>query len=135
MLQPPSDPAPGSTVQHPRGKARDLPAGILQLSSSARRSRLIGDVVVDLGFADREVVDNAVEKARAQGRTTGEVLVDTAAITPDQLARVLAERFGVDYVDLSKFSIDTAATTLISSEAARHYNAVPIGFQIGRAHV
>ncbi len=128
MLQPPSDPAPGTTIPPPRGKARDLPAGILQLSSSARRSRLIGDVVVDLGFADRDVVDNAVDKARAQGRTTGEVLVDSGTITPDQLARVLAERFGVDYVDLSKFAVDTAATTLISSEAARHYNAVPIGF-------
>ena len=128
MLPPPSESAPGATVQPSRGKARDLPPGILQLSSSARRSRLIGDVVVDLGFADRDVVDRAVEKARVQGKTTGEVLVDTATITPDQLARVLAERFGVDYVDLAKFAIDPAATTLISSEAARHYFAVPIGF-------
>ncbi len=128
MLQPPSDSAPSASAHHPRGAARDLPAGILQLSSSARRSRLIGDVVVDLGFADRDVVDRAVETARNHGKTTGEVLVDTGTITPDQLARVLAERFGVDYVDLTKFAVDTTATTLISSEAARHYNAVPIGF-------
>ena len=128
MLPPSSQTATGATIHPSRGKERDLPPGILQLSSSARRSRLIGDVVVDLGFAERDVVDQAVEKARMQSKTTGEVLVETGAITPDQLARVLAERFGVDYVDLSKFAIDPAATTLISSEAARHYNAVPIGF-------
>jgi type IV pilus assembly protein PilB len=89
---------------------------------------MIGEVVVDLGFADRETVDQAVEVARAQGRPTGLVLVEQGILRHDQLARVVAERFGLDYVDLSVYDLDMGAVNLLSSDAAKRYQAVPIGF-------
>jgi type IV pilus assembly protein PilB len=89
---------------------------------------MIGEVVVDLGFADRETVDHAVEVARAQGRPTGLVLVEQGILRHDQLARVVAERFGLDYVDLSVYDLDMGAVNLLSSDAAKRYQAVPMGF-------
>jgi type IV pilus assembly protein PilB len=106
--------APGSGLYPPR--------------RSGRSTRMIGEVVVDLGFADRETVDQAVEVARAQGRPTGLVLVEQGILRHDQLARVVAERFGLDYVDLSVYDLDMGAVNLLSSEAAKRYQAVPIGF-------
>jgi hypothetical protein len=41
------------------------PRGLIPPSRRGRSQRLIGDVVVDLGFADREAVDRAVATARA----------------------------------------------------------------------
>jgi type IV pilus assembly protein PilB len=93
-----------------------------------RRGRLIGEVVVDLGFADRERVEEAVAVARDEGRPTGQVLVEEGVLRYDQLARVLAERFGLDYVDLSNYELDLGAVNLLGAEAARRYQAVPIGF-------
>ena len=113
----------------PAARSRDaMPPGIIPLSRHGRLPRLIGDVVVDLGFADRDAVEHAVAAARAQARSTGELLVETGALTPDQLARVLAERFGVDYVDLEEFPFDHTAARLLAADAARQYDAVPIGF-------
>ena len=68
----------------------------------------IGEIVVDLGYADREAVDAAVAESRATGRNTGTVLVERGILSPYQLARVIAERFGVDFVDLGEFTVDHA---------------------------
>jgi type IV pilus assembly protein PilB len=89
---------------------------------------MIGQVVVDLGLADTETVDRAVELARQQGRPTGQVLVDQGVLHHEQLARVVAERFGLDYVDLSVFDVDMGAVNLMSVSAAKRYKALPVGF-------
>jgi type IV pilus assembly protein PilB len=104
------------------------PSGMTPPTARQRTARYIGDVVVDLGFADRNAVERAIVRARQTGRRTGQVLVDDGTITSDQLARVIAERFGVDHVDLSMFKVDMTAANLLASSAARRYEAVPIQF-------
>ena len=110
-----------------------VPAGLHPPSRSGRSTRMIGEVAVDLGFADRETVELAVKSARAQGRWTGLVLVEQGVLRHEQLARVVAERFGLDYVDLGIYEVDMGAVTLLSVEAAKRYHAVPIGFDEDRA--
>ena len=56
------------------------------------------------------------------------VLVERGILRHDQLARVVAERFGLDYVDLSVYDLDMGAVNLISAETAKRYQAVPVGF-------
>jgi type IV pilus assembly protein PilB len=102
--------------------------GLYPPRRSGRSTRMIGEVVVDLGFADRETVDQAVEVARGQGRPTGLVLVEQGVLRHDQLARVVAERFGLDYVDLAVYDLDMGAANLLNAEASKRYQAVPIGF-------
>jgi type IV pilus assembly protein PilB len=89
---------------------------------------MIGEVIVDLGYADRETVEHAVATARAEGRPTGQVLVELGVLRHDQLARAVAERFGLDYVDLSVYDLDMGAVNLIRSETAKRYQAVPVGY-------
>ena len=74
---------------------------------------MIGEVIVDLGFADREAVELAGHVARAGASPTGQVLVEQGVLRHDQLARVVAERFGLDYVDLSLYDLDMGAVNLI----------------------
>ncbi|HEY7960485.1 MAG TPA: ATPase, T2SS/T4P/T4SS family [Solirubrobacteraceae bacterium] len=93
-----------------------------------RPGRLIGEVVVDLGFAEREVVEEAVTVARAERKPTGQVLVERGVLRHDQLARVVAERFGLDYIDLSVQEPDMGAVSLLSTEAIKRYQAVPVAF-------
>ena len=116
MLEPDGTPAGHNTT------------GLYPPQRTGRSTRMIGEVVVDLGFADRETVDDAVETARTQGRPTGLVLVEQGVLRHDQLARVVAERFGLDYVDLAVFDIDMGAVNLLSRDASKRYQAVPIGF-------
>jgi len=102
--------------------------GLYPPQRSGRSTRMIGEVVVDLGFADREKVEEAVAVARAQGRPTGQVLVEQGVLRQDQLARVVAERFGLDYVDLAVYELDMGAVNLIGSDTAKRYQAIPVGF-------
>jgi type IV pilus assembly protein PilB len=106
----------------------DSQKGLHPPSNAGRSSRMIGEVVVDLGLSDSETVEEAVAAARSQGRPTGLVLVERGILRHDQLARVVAERFGLDFVDLSVFELDMGAVNLISSETAKRYQAVPVGF-------
>jgi type IV pilus assembly protein PilB len=102
--------------------------GLYPPRNQGRSTRMIGEVVVDLGLADREAVEEAVSAARDQGRPTGIVMVERGILRHDQLARVVAERFGLDFVDLSVFDVDVGATSLISAETAKRYQALPVGF-------
>jgi type IV pilus assembly protein PilB len=92
-----------------------------------RPGRLLGDIVVDLGFATRDQVEAAALAARERGIPTGQVLVERKVLRHDQLAKVLAERFGVQYIDLSAAEIDMGVASMLSSEAMRRYQAIPIG--------
>ncbi|HEY7622874.1 MAG TPA: ATPase, T2SS/T4P/T4SS family [Solirubrobacteraceae bacterium] len=100
--------------------------GLTPPKTRGRSSRFIGDIVVDLGYAAREAVEGAIAESRATGRRTGEVLVERGVLTPDQLARVVAERFGVDQLDLGIFKVDMAAANLLPATSARRYGAVPV---------
>jgi type IV pilus assembly protein PilB len=88
----------------------------------------VTDVLVELGFAAEEPVRVAVESARSGGRPPEALLLEQGTITEDQLARAIAERYGLDHVDLDVYQVDLAAAALFPVTMARRYQAVPIGF-------
>ncbi|MCW3064255.1 MAG: type secretion system protein GspE, partial [Solirubrobacterales bacterium] len=96
-------------------------------SSGASDRRLI-DVVGDLGFASRERIAAAIETGRAAGRPAERVLLEQGTIDADQLARAIAERYGLDHVDLDAFDVEAAAVQLLAPTIAARYEAVPISF-------
>ena len=100
--------------------------GITPPTSNGQRR--LGDVVVELGFAHREVVEAVVVQARKGGRPVGEALLESGAVSSNQLAHALAERNGLDYVDLNVFEIDKGAANLVSTAEARRFRAVPVAF-------
>jgi type IV pilus assembly protein PilB len=46
----------------------------------------------------------------------------------ENLARAIAERHGLDHLDLSVFHVDMSAANLVSPQAAKRYEAVPVSF-------
>jgi type IV pilus assembly protein PilB len=90
--------------------------------------RRIGDVIVQLGFAERGVVERVVDDGRARGVALGQSLIEAGLVDSKQLAQALAERNGLHYVDLNVFDVDTGAAALIDAAKARRYKTVPIAF-------
>ncbi|MHB1467865.1 MAG: GspE/PulE family protein [Solirubrobacteraceae bacterium] len=90
-----------------------------------RPGRLIGDIAVELGYASRQEVEAAVAQARASGVPTGQVLVEQKILRSDQLAYVLAVRFGIDYVDLSTNPPDMGVAMMLDAHAIKRYQAIP----------
>jgi type IV pilus assembly protein PilB len=103
-------------------------AGVRAPSRRGGGQRFLTDIITELGLCTQEQVDAAIEVARRTGDLPEEVLLQQGSLTPDGLAQALAERYGLDYVDLSAFKIDMAAANLVSSQVAKRYDALPIAF-------
>jgi type IV pilus assembly protein PilB len=102
--------------------------GITRPSRRGSSSRFLTDVIVDMGLASRGQVEEAIESSRGLGTTPERVLLDSGALTHDGLSRALAERYGLDHLDLGAFSVDMSAANLVTTTAAKRYQAVPVAF-------
>jgi len=102
--------------------------GVTPPSDPDRRGAFLADVVVELGFADRETIDKAVGVASQSGKTLERYLLENRVIDETQLSLAVAERNGLDHVDLDRFEVDMAAAEMIDRTAALRYCAVPIAF-------
>ena len=102
--------------------------GLTPPKARGRSSGFVTDVLVELGFVSEDRVERTVEEARTAGRPPEQLLLDQGAISSDLLARAVAERYGLDHIDLSAYQVDMAAANLISVNTARRYHALPVGF-------
>src|SRR4051794_1006745 len=102
--------------------------GVTHPSGSTSAGIFLTDVIVALNLAPRDRVEDAITVARQSGTTPESVLVERGDINPDGLARAIAERHGLDHVDLGTFEVDMAAGNLVNSSTARRYDALPVAF-------
>ena len=123
----------GSAGEAARAKPVDDGTGLTPPRDRSSHARFVSDVIVDLGYLPRERVDAAVDEGRSSGRTPERVLLEDGALSSDQYARAVAERFGLDHVDLTIYKPDLSALNLIGAQAAKRFNAVPVGFDDGGA--
>jgi hypothetical protein len=100
--------------------------GITPPTNPSGTGGFLSDVIVELGFADAETVERAVEGARQPGRTVDLILLEEGALTEEELSRAIAERHGFDHVDLARFEVNMDAASLIGGSTARRYRAAPI---------
>jgi type IV pilus assembly protein PilB len=117
----PSTPAASAEPEGP-------PSGITKPTRRGSSPRFLTDVIVEMGFANQQQVDEAVQSSRTSGVTPERILLDQGSLTGDGMARALAERYGLDHLDLGVFTVDMAAANLVSTTVAKRYQAVPVAF-------
>jgi type IV pilus assembly protein PilB len=103
-------------------------SGITQPSRRGGSGRVLTDVIVDLGLVDRGTMDLAIERGTENGSGAERLLIGDGTLTSDQLARAVAERFGLDHVDLGVYRVDPDAAKLVAPAAVKRYQAVPVSF-------
>jgi type IV pilus assembly protein PilB len=100
--------------------------GIRPPSRRGGAPRSLTEVIVELGLCSRERVLEAIEVAAAGNTTADRVLLERGSISPEGVAIAVAERHGLDYVDLSVFNVDMAAAQLVTGQVAKRHEALPI---------
>jgi len=116
----------------------DRPSAALVPQSSARGTggfRRLTDVIVEMGFASREQVEEFLPAAREVGVSPEQLLVDRGVISAEQRGRAVAERLGLEFVDLASERVDLAALTLLPGDIARRLELVPIAREDSRTLV
>ena len=117
----------GSTAPSLQPEAGGTP-GLTPPVTRGRSSGFVTDALVELGYVAEDRARQAIEEARTAGSPPEELLLHQGAVTADQLSRALAERYGLDHIDLSLYQVDMAAANLIPVNTARRYRALPVGF-------
>jgi hypothetical protein len=107
--------------------------GVTPPSNPDRHGDFLTDVITELGFADRETVESAVEETRQTAGRPESRLLETGAIDDGQLSVAVAERNGLDHVDLDRFDIDPEAVAMIDKSTAARYTVLPIAFAVDHA--
>jgi type IV pilus assembly protein PilB len=102
--------------------------GVTPPSRRGGSTRFLTDVLVELSYCDRDRVEAAIAESRSAGVAPEKLLLDQHAVTQQQLSRAVAERYGLDHLDLGVFKVDMAAVNLITAAAAKRYGAIPVAY-------
>jgi type IV pilus assembly protein PilB len=97
-------------------------------AANHERDLPLGELIVRAGLVASNDLYAALATARAAGRRLGEVLVEQELVGERDLARLVAEQEGLEFVDLGKHDLDAKAVDLISERTARRHRAIPFRF-------
>ncbi|HRR33657.1 MAG TPA: ATPase, T2SS/T4P/T4SS family [Kiritimatiellia bacterium] len=78
------------------------------------------------GYVTADQIDAVVNSIRQEGETSLDILIQTGAVTEDDVLALIAAQFGLDYVHVNADAIDPAVAGLVTGEVARKYGVVPV---------
>jgi type IV pilus assembly protein PilB len=119
---------PAQTGAPPSAKRPKKGSGVTTPSRRGGSGRVLTDVIVDLGFVERGEMDEAIDRANGAGSAPERLLVNDGTLSENELARSVAERFGLDHLDLGIYKVDPEAAKLVTPAAVKRYQAVPVSF-------
>jgi type IV pilus assembly protein PilB len=83
-------------------------------------------MLVSSGLITDEQLKKALSSQKSEGGRLGTILVKLGFVQEDKLMSFLSKQYGVPYVDLNKFEINSAVIKHIPSEVAQKYRIMPI---------
>ncbi len=119
---------PAQTGAPPNAKRPKKGNGVTSPSRRGGSGRVLTDVLVEMDFVSRGEIDEVTERANGNGSSPERLLLADGTITDAQLARAVAERFGLDHLDLSVYRVDPDAAKLVTPAAVKRYQSVPVSF-------
>ncbi len=95
----------------------------------------LGRLLVDAGFLTRPQLDECLAEGSKTGERIGEVVVRRGLASEDDVARLLAEQWGLEYVERSAIWFDGNALGKLSREDAQRWEALPTRIEGGHVVV
>ncbi|HET7480223.1 MAG TPA: ATPase, T2SS/T4P/T4SS family [Rubrobacteraceae bacterium] len=99
---------------------------------AAGPARELGEYLVAAGLISEGQADAARDRCRAERGNLAKSLVSLGYLSADEVARALAKVQNVEYVDLSKESLDPDLISLIAEDVLLRHGAVPLRAESGR---
>ncbi len=96
------------------------------------RPRTSGDTVralLDTGLVTQDQVEEASLTAQERSQTVLEVLLESGWVDRSAVVRTAAVSAGLDYVELSEFTVDMTAVSMLPAEFARRAGVLPLAHE------
>jgi type IV pilus assembly protein PilB len=88
----------------------------------------LGALLLRDGVITAEQLEAALAQKEAEGGRLGEILLRYNVASGAAIARALAEQYGFEFVELSRYDLVPGATSLLPENVARRLSALPIAF-------
>ena len=95
----------------------------------------LGRLLIDAGFINQAQLDDALYEGTKTGERLGEVIVRRRLASEDDVARLLAEQWGLGYVDRASIWFDADGLARLSREDAQRLEALPTRVEDGHVVV
>jgi len=89
----------------------------------------IGDILIEMGFIDRDELEKAAIESKKTGVMLGDVLLRLDWITEEQLQMAIALQSGAQMVDISQVNIDSSLISKIPENLARGHGIFPFALE------
>ncbi|CAM3737735.1 type II/IV secretion system protein [Deinococcus frigens] len=101
----------------------------LQVQARGGKVKPLGEVILELGFAEAGEIDSALQKQNVGGGRLEDTLVQSGKLSPEMLARSLAAQLGYEFLDPVQNPPDAKVALLVPEATARRYGVVPVRLQ------
>ncbi len=86
----------------------------------------LGELLKEEGLIDDFQLESALSHQRNWGGKLGAILVELEFIREEDIARVIAEKLRIPYINLFEPEIDGSVISLLKADVAKKYHAVPV---------
>ena len=86
----------------------------------------LGDILKEAGLIDDFQLQTALSHQRNWGGKLGSILVELEFVREEELARVIAEKLRIPYVDLFEPELPAESIMLIKADVAKKYGVMPV---------
>ena len=90
------------------------------------KSKRLGDILISDGLLTQEQLEEALTQQKQTHERLGAVLIEYGYITEKELIDALRNQLGIDFIDLTKTTIDPSMSRYIPKALAQEYEIVPI---------
>jgi type IV pilus assembly protein PilB len=92
----------------------------------------LGEVLVSEGRISRQQMDEALAIQREDSRGLGRILLDLGYVDEADIARALATRFRLRYVEFAHAHVDREAVYLVDRKVLMRHGVIPLRLENGR---
>lgn len=91
-------------------------------------------ILLENQILTQEAIDEAASEVTGDGASAVDILVKTGVLTEEEILSVLAQTFGMEFVDISQVEFTNEIRELLSGDLAKKFKAVPL-YESGHALV
>jgi len=89
----------------------------------------LGELLIEKGIINPQQLEVAIAESKRTNRLLGDVLVHLGFATSAQISKVLAEQSGQEYINLREYDIAEEALRLVPETMAREHSLIPLAVE------
>jgi type IV pilus assembly protein PilB len=99
------------------------------MTNQSFKRKNIGIILMEMGYLNPDNLPIIIEKLTTTRRRFGDIAVSEGLISEENLAKALAVQFGLEYIDLRNFKMDSELLNQLPPDAIYRFHFVPLEMQ------